>query len=96
MNNTQWDIVNEDSTSTVFTKKPNTVLISGLCYKENDLWIVGDDYQPEGYSVQTLLVCINSSTVYSDDDWVDSEIYNQRISSLENRTSIIEEQRNSR
>ena len=87
----QWDIVNKDNTSTVFTKKPDTVLTSGLCYKENDLWIVGDDYQPEGYPVQTLLVCINSSSVYSDDDWVDSEIYNQRISNLENRTSIIEE-----
>lgn len=87
----QWEIVDTDTTSTIFTKKPETVLANGLCYKENDLWIVGEDYQPEGYSIQTLLVCINSNTVYSDDDWVDSEIYNQRITNLEDRTSIIEE-----
>lgn len=87
----QWEIVDTDTTSTIFTKKPETVLANGLCYKENDLWIVGEDYQPEGYSTQTLLVCINSNTVYSDDDWVDSEIYNQRITNLEDRTSIIEE-----
>lgn len=66
----------------VFTSKPDSILMNGLCYKKGDIWVVGDDYQPANYSQNTILVCTTDSKEYSDSDWVESVYCSQAFADV--------------
>ena len=68
-------IASDNSNTSVFSKKP-----SG--YKKGDLWIVNNDYQPAGYSVNTIMVCIEGNSQYADEDWVESVYYSKTFEDL--------------
>jgi hypothetical protein len=59
----------------IYTSKPSY-------YSKGDLWIVGNDYQPTGYSANTILVCVAGNIDYSDEDWVESVYYSKTFEDL--------------
>ena len=65
----------DNSDINIFTSKPSY-------YNKGDLWVVGNDYQPTGYSSNTILVCITSNIEYSDADWVESVYYSKTFEDL--------------
>lgn len=65
----------DNSDINIFKSKPSN-------YSKGDLWIVSGDYQPEGYSVNTIMVCVNSNLLYSKDDWVESVYYSKTFEDL--------------
>lgn len=67
----------------IYTSKPETPLVDGFCYTAGDLWVVGADYQPNGYVQNVVLVCINNNTEYSDADWDDSVYYSKNFKELD-------------
>lgn len=69
-------IDDKNDTNTVFTSKPIT-------YSEGDIWIVGDDYAPDGVEIGTVLKAQHPNTVYTDEDWVTATKYDDQISSIE-------------
>lgn len=84
-------ITTSNSDVNVFTSKPNKTLIDGYCYHKSDIWIVNNDYQPTGYAINTILVCVMDNTTYSDNDWVESVKYSKTFTDLSARQDIIEE-----
>jgi hypothetical protein len=47
-----------------------------------DLWIVGTDYAPPGYSVGTMLRAEHTNGTYTDSDWVPATKYDEEIEGL--------------
>ena len=63
----------------VFASKPSN-------YFAGDLWIVGTDYAPPGYTVGTMLRAEHTNATYIDSDWVPATKYDDEIKDL--RTTI--------
>lgn len=59
----------------VFASKPSN-------YFAGDLWIVGTDYAPPGYSVGTMLRAEHTNGTYTDSDWVPATKYDDEIDDL--------------
>ena len=59
----------------VFASKPSN-------YFAGDLWIVGTDYAPPGYSVGTMLRAEHTNGTYTDSDWVPATRYDDEIDDL--------------
>ena len=59
----------------VFASKPSN-------YFAGDLWIVGTDYAPPGYSVGTMLRAEHTNSTYTDSDWVPATKYDDEIDDL--------------
>lgn len=59
----------------VFASKPNN-------YFSGDLWIVGTDYIPSGFTAGTMLRAEYSNSSYADSDWVSATKYDDEISDL--------------
>jgi hypothetical protein len=75
----------------IFTSKPDSILVNGLCYNKGDIWVVGNDYQPGQYSQNTILVCIKDSAEYSDNDWVESVYYSKTFADVQEWQSTMGE-----
>lgn len=75
-------ISTDNSDINVFTSKPDKQFADGYCYHKSDMWIVNNDYQPTGYRINTIMVCKNQNTVYSDSDWVESVEYSKTFEEL--------------
>ena len=59
----------------VFASKPSN-------YFAGDLWIVGTDYAPSGFTVGTMLRAEHTNSTYADSDWVAATKYDEEISDL--------------
>ena len=59
----------------VFASKPSN-------YFAGDLWIVGTDYVPAGYTVGTMLRAEHTNNTYTDSDWVPATKYDDEIKDL--------------
>ena len=68
----------------IFTSKPTS-------YNAGDLWIIGNDYMPEGYSANTILVCVTGNTIYSDADWVESVYYSKTFGDVHAWQEVMQE-----
>ena len=66
----------KNDTNTVFTSKPSS-------YMAGDIWIVGEDYAPEGVEPGTVLRAEHTSDTYSDSDWVLATKYDEQLQSLQ-------------
>lgn len=66
----------KNDTNTVFTSKP-------FSYMAGDIWIVGEDYAPEGVEPGTVLRAEHTSDTYSDSDWVLATKYDEQLHSLQ-------------
>ena len=79
-NNAEYiDVVTLDDkndTNAVFTAKPTS-------YSEGDIWVVGDDYAPNGIEIGTVLKAQHTNSVYKDEDWVLGTKYDDRLTNLE-------------
>ena len=62
--------------NTVFTSKPSS-------YMAGDIWIVGEDYAPEGIEPGTVLRAEHTSNTYADSDWVLATKYDEQLQSLQ-------------
>lgn len=68
-------ITADNANINIFKIKPSN-------YRKGDLWIVGNDYQPDGYSVNTIMVCVNGNLQYTEEDWVESVYYSKTFEDL--------------
>ena len=59
----------------VFASKPSN-------YFAGDLWIVGTDYAPSGFTVGTMLRAEHTNSTYADSDWVAATKYDEEIGDL--------------
>jgi len=59
----------------VFASKPSN-------YFAGDLWIVGTDYAPSGFTVGTMLRAEHTNSTYADSDWVAATKYDEEIDDL--------------
>lgn len=59
----------------VFASKPSN-------YFAGDLWVVGTDYIPLGFSVGTMLRAEHTNKTYADTDWVPATKYDEEIDEL--------------
>ena len=59
----------------VFASKPSN-------YFAGDLWIVGTDYTPPGYTIGTMLRAEHTNSAYTDSDWVPATKYDDEIEDL--------------
>lgn len=66
----------KNDTNTVFTSKPSS-------YMAGDIWIVGEDYAPEGVEPGTVLRAEHTSNTYADSDWVLATKYDEQLQSLQ-------------
>lgn len=68
----------EDKTdiNTVYTSKPTS-------YSIGDLWVVGVDYIPSGYTDGIILRAEQTRDEYRDADWVPATKYDERLDDLE-------------
>ena len=69
-------IDDKNDTNTIFTSKPKA-------YSEGDIWIVGNDYAPDGIEVGTVLKAQHTNNEYSDSDWVIGTKYDDKLNDLE-------------
>ena len=68
-------IEDKNDENKVFASKPSN-------YFAGDLWIVGTDYAPPGYSVGTMLRAEHTNGTYTDSDWVPATKYDDEIDDL--------------
>ena len=68
-------IEDKNDENKVFASKP-------LNYFAGDLWIVGTDYTPAGYTVGTMLRAEHTNSTYTDSDWVPATKYDDEIKEL--------------
>lgn len=78
-NNTEYvgvvTIEDKNDENKVFASKPSN-------YFAGDLWIVGTDYVPSGYTVGTMLRAEHTNSTYTDSDWVSATKYDDEIQDL--------------
>ena len=75
----------------IFTSQPNIILLDGRCYHKGDLWVVGSDYQPTGYSQNTILVSTADASEYADGHWVESVYYSTTFAEINSWKSDMQE-----
>lgn len=68
----------------VFASKPSN-------YFAGDLWIVGTDYAPPGYTVGTMLRAEHTNSTYTDSDWVPATKYDDEIDDLKSTINSYKE-----
>jgi hypothetical protein len=68
-------IEDKNDENKVFASKPSN-------YFAGDLWIVGMDYAPSGYTVGTMLRAEHTNITYADSDWVPATKYDDEIEDL--------------
>lgn len=66
----------KNDTNTVFSSKPSSYMVG-------DIWIVGEDYAPEGIEVGTVLRAEHTSDIYADSDWVFATKYDEQLQSVQ-------------
>ena len=59
----------------VFTSKPSL-------YIAGDIWIVGEDYVPNGVEVGTVLKSEHTNDVYNEEDWITATKYDEKLRML--------------
>lgn len=78
------DVVTIDDktdTNTIFTSKPTS-------YSVGDIWIVGNDYVPDGVEVGTVLKSQYTNSIYAESDWVTATKYDDKIADVEEYVRI--------
>ena len=70
----------KNDTNTVFTSKPSS-------YMAGDIWIVGEDYAPDGVETGTVLRVEHTSNTYADSDWVLATKYDEQLQALQKDVS---------
>ena len=65
----------------VFASKPSN-------YFAGDLWIVGSDYIPSGFTSGTMLRAQHPNATYKDSDWVSATRYDDEIDSLKETVGV--------
>ena len=70
----------KNDTNTVFTSKPSS-------YMAGDIWIVGEDYAPDGIEPGTVLRAEHTSNTYADSDWVLATKYDEQLQALQEDVS---------
>ena len=68
-------IDDKNNVNTVFSSKPSSYMVG-------DIWVVGEDYVPNGVEIGTVLKTEHTSDTYSDEDWVTATKYDKKIQSL--------------
>jgi hypothetical protein len=68
-------IEDKNDENRVFASKPSN-------YFAGDLWIVGTDYTPGGYTIGTMLRAEHTNVAYTDSDWVPATKYDEEIEDL--------------
>ena len=68
-------IEDKNDENKVFASKPSN-------YFAGDLWIVGTDYVPSGFTVGTMLRAEHTNGAYADSDWVSATKYDDEIDAL--------------
>ena len=68
-------IDDKNNVNTVFSSKPSSYMVG-------DIWVVGEDYIPNGVEIGTVLKTEHTSDTYSDEDWVTATKYDKKIQSL--------------
>ena len=68
-------IEDKNDENKVFASKPSN-------YFAGDLWIVGTDYAPSGFTVGTMLRAEHTNSTYADSDWVTATKYDEEIEDL--------------
>ena len=74
-------IDDKNDTNTVFSSKPSS-------YMAGDIWIVGEDYAPNGVEVGTVLRTEHTNDVYADEDWVVATRYDEKLKSLQDDIDV--------
>ena len=77
----RWAVSNTDSQNKLYVEKP-------VQYTIGDIWVVGADYQPNGFVVGSMLKAQYSSSTYSDDDWVAALSYQDILDELKSQMSV--------
>lgn len=68
-------IDDKNDANTVFSSKPSSYMVG-------DIWVVGEDYIPNGVEIGTVLKTEHTSDTYSDEDWVTATKYDKKLQSL--------------
>lgn len=68
-------IEDKNDENKVFASKPSNYFVG-------DLWIVGTDYSPSGFTVGTMLRAEHTNSTYADSDWVAATKYDEEIDDL--------------
>jgi hypothetical protein len=68
----------------VFASKPSN-------YFAGDLWIVGTDYVPTGFTIGTMLRAEHTNASYTDSDWVAATKYDEEIDRLKETVGTYEQ-----
>ena len=68
-------IDDKNNVNTVFSSKPSSYMVG-------DIWVVGEDYVPNGVEIGTVLRTEHTSDTYSDEDWVTATKYDKKLQSL--------------
>lgn len=77
----RWATSSADAQNKLYVEKPSQ-------YTMGDIWVVGADYQPNGFVIGSMLKAQYSATTYSDDDWVAALSYQNTLDELASQMSI--------
>jgi hypothetical protein len=87
-NNTEYvgvvTIEDKNDENRVFASKPTN-------YFAGDLWIVGTDYIPSGFTVGTMFRAEHTNSSYTDSDWVAATKYDDEIDRLKETVGTYEQ-----
>lgn len=77
-------IEDKNDENKVFASKPSN-------YFAGDLWIVGTDYIPSGFTAGTMLRAEHTNTTYRDADWVSATKYDEEIKNLKSTVDVYQQ-----
>lgn len=77
-------IEDKNDENKVFASKPAN-------YFAGDLWIVGTDYIPSGFTAGTMLRAEHTNTTYKDSDWVSATKYDEEINNLKSTVDVYQQ-----
>jgi hypothetical protein len=77
-------IEDKNDENKVFASKPSN-------YFAGDLWIVGTDYIPSGFTAGTMLRAEHTNSSYLDSDWVSATKYDEEIDNLKRTVGVYQQ-----
>jgi hypothetical protein len=77
-------IEDKNDENKVFASKPSN-------YFAGDLWIVGTDYIPSGFTAGTMLRAEQTNPTYRDADWVPATKYDEEINNLKDTVGVYQQ-----
>ena len=77
-------IEDKNDENKVFASKPSN-------YFAGDLWVVGTDYIPSGFTTGTMLRSEHTNATYRDADWVPATKYDEEIDNLKSTVDVYQQ-----